>query len=77
MAGRLKLRGRIIYEVASLFSGIGGFDEAFRRNGHEIVYANEWDKYARKIYEKNFGTTPDGRDIREVDAKEIPSHDII
>lgn len=41
-------------KVVSLFAGIGGFDEAFRREGHEIVWANEWDKYAAIIYEKNF-----------------------
>mgnify|MGYP001561478050 FL=1 len=30
----------------SLFAGIGGFDLALTRQGHEIVWANEWDKYA-------------------------------
>ena len=38
----------------SLFAGIGGFDLALSRLGHECVYANEWDKYAAQIYEKNF-----------------------
>ena len=66
-----------ILRVASLFAGIGGFDEAFRRNGHEIVYANEWNKYAAQVYEKNFGKKPDKRDIREVPSSEIPQHDII
>lgn len=41
--------------VCSLFCGIGGFDLAFVRHGHQIVYANDWDKYAAQIYEKNFG----------------------
>ena len=38
----------------SLFAGIGGFDLALERNGHECVFANEWDKYAAQIYDKNF-----------------------
>ena len=41
------------------------------------VYANEWDKYAAKIYEKNFGERPDTRDITTVGADEIPDHDLL
>ena len=37
-----------------LFAGIGGFGLALNRLGHECVYANEWDKYAAQIYNKNF-----------------------
>ncbi|MEG1726208.1 MAG: DNA cytosine methyltransferase, partial [Anaerovoracaceae bacterium] len=33
-------------KVASLFAGIGGIDLAFEQAGHEIVWANEKDKYA-------------------------------
>lgn len=63
--------------VVSLFAGIGGFDLTFKKHGHEIVYANEWDKYAAKVYEKNFNHRPDTTDIRQVDAESIPKHDII
>ena len=61
-------------KVCSLFAGIGGFDLALIRQGHEIIYANEWDKYAAQIYEKNIGQL-DTRDIREV--KDIPDHDLL
>src|SRR6267142_3647698 len=61
----------------SLFAGIGGFDLALNRKGHECVYANEWDKYAVQIYEKNFNHKPDTRDIRAVAANEIPHHDLL
>jgi len=60
-----------------LFAGIGGFSLALNRLGHECVYANEWDKYATQTYEKNFGHKPDTRDIRTVDASEIPDHDLL
>jgi DNA (cytosine-5)-methyltransferase 1 len=40
-------------KYVSLFAGIGGFDLALNRLGHKCVYANEWDKYAAEIYNKN------------------------
>lgn len=64
-------------KYVSLFAGIGGFDLALNRLGHEAVYVNEWDKYASQIYEKNFGHKPDTRDISTVAADEIPDHDLL
>ena len=61
----------------SLFAGIGGFDLALTREGHECVYANEWDKYAAQIYDKHFKTKIDTKDIRTVKAEEIPDHDLL
>lgn len=61
----------------SLFAGIGGFELALNRLGHECVYVNEWDKYAALTYEKNFGHKPDTRDITTVSTTEIPDHDIL
>jgi len=40
------------------------------------VYSNEWDKYANSVYRKHFGECDD-RDIREVEAKDIPEHDLL
>jgi len=41
-------------KYVSLFAGIGGFDLALNRLGHECVYANDFDKYCKIIYDKNF-----------------------
>lgn len=41
-------------KYVSLFAGVGGFDLALNRQGHECVYVNEWDKYSAITYEKNF-----------------------
>src|SRR5260370_40385618 len=60
-----------------LFAGIGGFDLALDRLGHERVYANEWDTYAAQIYEKNFGHRPDTRSIVDVPAGDIPDHELL
>lgn len=64
-------------KVVSLFAGIGGFDLALTRAGHQIVYANEWDKLAADIYEQHFKHKPDTRDIRTVLPEDIPDHDIL
>jgi len=56
----------------SLFAGIGGFDLALNRLGHECVYVNEWDKFAAQTYEKNFKHKLDTRSITTVSAEEIP-----
>lgn len=40
--------------VVSLFAGIGGIDLAFERAGHEVIWANENNKYAVKTYKRNF-----------------------
>lgn len=61
----------------SLFAGIGGFDLALERLGHECVYANDFDKYCKIIYDKHFSIPLDNRSIRDVSSDEIPDHDIL
>jgi len=51
-------------------------DKQQQRQHLACVYANEWNKYAAQIYEKNY-EKPDTRDIREVKAKEIPDHELL
>lgn len=64
-------------KYVSLFAGIGGFDLALNKLGHECVYVNEWDKYAAQTYEKNFNHKPDTRSIRDVSIDEIPDHELL
>lgn len=59
-----------------LFSGIGGFHLALKKLGHQCVFACEIDKTLAELYEKNYGIKPEG-DIKKVDIKRIPSHDIL
>jgi len=66
----------------SLFSGIGGFElgihQASEKMGIELecVFSSEIDKYARQIYEKNFGVEPYG-DITRINEGDIPDHDML
>ena len=75
-------------KVASLFCGcggtdvglLGGFDflgDNYAKNPMEIVYANDIEESACRIFEENFGVIPDRRDIRTVPASEIPEIDVL
>lgn len=75
-------------KVASLFCGCGGtdmgllgdftfLDKYYPSNNMEIVYANDIDDNACRLFEENFGIKPDNRDIREVKSDELPDFDIL
>ncbi len=65
-------------KVCSLFSGIGGIDLGFQQAGFDIVWANEFDKDAAATYRYNFGDKQlVEKDIRKVDATEIPDFDVL
>jgi modification methylase ngoBI len=80
--GRLKIFRRLIlqifamYKTIDLFSGIGGIRLGFERQGCTNVFSSEWDRYARQMYEANFGEKPFG-DINDIDPSDIPDHDIL
>jgi DNA (cytosine-5)-methyltransferase 1 len=59
-----------------LFCGMGNFRLGMEQAGHECVYSCEWDKHKRRIYEVIYGHEPEGRDIRDVRANDIPKADI-
>ncbi len=63
-------------KVASLFSGIGGLDLGFIQNGFEIVWANDFDKYAVETYKANIGQNIVLGDI-EIEKDHICEHDIL
>lgn len=58
-----------------MFCGIGTVRMGFEQAGHECVYSIEWDKFKRGIYNVIFGNEPEGRDIRECRAIDIPQSD--
>ena len=58
------------------FCGMGNFRLGLEQSGHECVYSVEWDKFKRKIYEVIYGEQPEGKDIRNVRASDIPRADV-
>ncbi len=77
-----------LIRVASLFSGCGGTDigieggftflnTKYPRLNTEIVYANDIEESACQIFNENFQIKCQQKDIRDVEASEIPDHDIL
>lgn len=65
--------------VVSLFSGIGGFEEGLKKTqiDSEIVFSSEIDSFAQKSYIANFGVEHLHGDIRNVNEKDVPDHDLL
>ena len=64
-------------KVASLFSGAGGLDLGFCRAGHNVIWANDFDKDSCDTYRRNIGRHIVHADISQIDVGEIPSHDLL
>ena len=55
---------RVNYRVVSLFSGIGGLDLGLMYNGFNVIWANDFDKYACQTYRENVSKNIVCGDIR-------------
>lgn len=64
-------------KVVSFFSGLGGLDKGFVDMEYEIIWANDFDKYAVQTYEANFGKHIVHGDINEIPLEEIPDCDVL
>lgn len=64
------------YKVVSLFAGVGGFDLGFHYAGFNVIWANDFDKYAVQTYKENVSKNIVLGDIRD-EKENIPSHDVL
>lgn len=64
------------FKYVSLFSGVGGFEQALNKLGGTCVMASEIDKYANQAYEALYGHPTIG-DVTKVAAKDVPDHDVL
>ena len=64
-------------KIVSLFSGIGGLDQGFEQAGFDVVWANDFDKYAVETYKANFDSPIIHGDINLIPLEEIPNHDVL
>ena len=64
------------FKFIDLFAGIGGIRLAYQNLGGKCVFTSEWNNFAKKTYEANFGEVPFG-DITKISEKVIPDHDVL
>lgn len=64
-------------DVVSLFSGAGGLDLGFHQQGFNIVWANDFDKFAVKTYNENFPIPAVFGDLNEIELDSIPLADVV
>ncbi len=64
-------------DVVSLFSGAGGLDLGFHQQGYDIIWANDFDKFAVQTYNKNFSKPAVLGDLNEIELDSIPVADVL
>jgi DNA (cytosine-5)-methyltransferase 1 len=64
------------FKFIDLFAGIGGIRMAYQNLGGKCVFTSEWNNFAKKTYEANYGEVPFG-DITKIDEHSIPDHDLL
>ncbi|PFT53839.1 DNA (cytosine-5-)-methyltransferase [Bacillus cereus] len=62
------------FKYVSLFSGVGGFEQALNRLGGKCVMSSEIDKFANQAYEVLYGHKTVG-DVTKVATGDVPNHD--
>ena len=60
------------FTFIDLFAGIGGFRIAMQKQGGLCVFSSEWNEYAQKTYQANFGELPFGDITKESTKRFIP-----
>lgn len=63
--------------VISLFAGIGGLDSGFIQNGFDVIWANDFDKYAVQTYKANYKSPIILGDLNQIKLESIPNADVI
>jgi len=74
----VRLPGNASFRFIDLFAGIGGIRSGFEAHGGQCVFTSEWNDFSKKSYLENFsGHHSFMGDITQVNAGDIPDHDIL
>jgi DNA (cytosine-5)-methyltransferase 1 len=65
------------FTFVDLFAGIGGLRLGFEAAGGRCLFTSEWDAYSQKTYKSNFGNEDIHGDITQIDAGQVPDHDVL
>ncbi len=70
--------GQLPFRFIDLFAGVGGFRSGLTALGGRCVFTSEWDKFSVRTYRAWYGDEAVYTDdIRELDSREIPDHDVL
>ncbi len=69
--------GHQVLTLGSLFTGIGGFDEGFRRAGIECAWQVEIDDACNRVLARRFPGIQRFRDVRDVQRSTLATVDVI
>lgn len=64
------------YKVASVFSGIGGFDIGFEEAGFEVTFQCELNEFCQNILAKHWPKVSRFSDIKELNHANVPVSDV-
>ncbi len=64
-------------KVGSLFSGVGGIEIGFEKQGFETQWCVEFEPYAKTILKKRFPSAKIYDDITKIDFEAVPKVDIL
>lgn len=64
-------------KTISLFCGAGGLDLGFKNAGFDIIWANDFDKFAVESYKENISDNVVFGDITEINLNSIPLAEVI
>lgn len=70
-------QGKNKLNIVSLFSGIGGLDKGFSDAGFNVIWANDFDKYAVQTYKANYENEIVLGDINKIALEDIPDCDVL
>lgn len=65
------------YTVGSLYAGVGGICLGFKNAGAELLWANEYDKFACITYRENFSHKLYEGDVWKIDETQLDKVDIL
>lgn len=63
-------------ELASFFTGIGGFDLGFQEAGFQVGFQCEINQFCREVLEAHWPKVARAEDIRDVQAASVPEADV-
>lgn len=70
--------GQLPFRFIDLFAGVGGFRSGLTALGGRCVFTSEWDKFSVRTYRAWYGDDAVYTDdIRELDSRDIPDHDVL